>query len=123
MFKGFYPLLEKFLCTYLPKQKGCSGHTVTSYYSAISQYITWLSDTQKIDKSKVQVFDFTKERVLSWLSSVEEGGAAISTRNQRLAGTRSFLAFASEEEPVYMDTYLSVKKSKSKKAVSLRKIF
>lgn len=123
MFKGFYPLLEKFLCTYLPKQKGYSNHTVTSYYTAISQYVSWLADTLKVEKSKVQVFDFTKERVLAWLSSIEESGASVSTRNQRLAGTRSFLAFASDEEPVYMDTYLSVGKIKVKKGSKPSKDF
>ena len=123
MFKEFYPLLEEFLCTYLPKQKGCSGHTITSYYTAISQYISWLADTQKVNKSKVQMFDFTKERVLSWLTSIEENGASVSTRNQRLAGARSFLAFASEEEPIYMETYLSVEKIKIKKGCKSSKDF
>ena len=115
MFKGFYALLEKFLCTYLPMQKGCSLHTVTSYYTAISQYISWMAGSLGIEKSVIQVFDFTKERVLSWLTSIEENGGSVSTRNQRLAGLRSFLAFAAEEEPVYMDTYLLVAKIKVKK--------
>lgn len=123
MFKGFYSLLENFLCTYLPKQKGYSNHTVKSYYTSISQFISWLTDVKEIEKSKVQVFDFTKERVLSWLFSIEEGGASVSTRNQRLAGTRSFLAYASEEEPIYMETYLSVEKIKAKKACKPTKDF
>lgn len=115
MFKDFYPLLEKFLCTYLPKQKGCSRHTIISYYTAVSQYISWLSDTSSIKKSKIRVFDFTKEQVLSWLSNLEEKGGSVSTRNQRLAGIRSFLAFVAEEEPVYMDIFLSVGKIRVKK--------
>lgn len=123
MFKGFYPLLENFLCIYLPKQKGYSNHTITSYYAAISQYISWLGYVHHIEKSKVQVFDFTKERVLSWLLSIEENGSSVSTRNQRLAGTRSFLAYASEEEPIYMDTYLSVRNIKVKKGLKPSKDF
>jgi site-specific recombinase XerD len=123
MFKGFYPLLEKFLCIYLPKQRGCSSHTAMSYYAAICQYVSWLADTHNIDKNKMQVFDFTKERVLSWLSSIEDNGASVATRNQRLAGTRSFLSFASEEEPVYMETCLSVGKIKTKKGCKPSKDF
>ena len=123
MFRGFYPLLEQFLCTYLPKQKGSSSHTAKSYYTAICQFVSWLSDKHKIEKSKAQVFDFTKERVLSWLALIEENGASVSTRNQRLAGMRSFLAFAAEEEPVYMDTYLSIGKIKTKKGCKPSKDF
>ena len=123
MFKGFYPLLEYFLCTFLPKQRGCSDHTVISYYTAISQFISWMEETHKIAKSKVRVFDLTKERVLSWLAYIEENGASVSTRNQRLAGVRSFLAFASEEEPIYMDTCLTVGKIKTKKGCKPSKDF
>ena len=115
MFKGLYLLLEDFLCTYLPKHKGASEHTITSYYTAANQYVSWLSDAHGIEKSKAQVFDFTKERVLTWLASIEENGASVSTRNQRLAGLRSFLAFAADEETIYMETYLSVGKIKAKK--------
>ena len=123
MFKGFYPLLERFLCIYLPKQKVCSSHTAISYYTAICQYVSWLTDTMKVEKSKVQVFDFTKEMVLAWLSSIEENGVSVSTRNQRLAGVRSFLAYAAEEETVYMETYLSVGKIKVKKGCKPTKDF
>lgn len=115
MFKGFYPLLEQFLCIYLPKQRGCSCHTVISYYTSLSQYINWIAGKQGINKEKVQVSDFTKESILSWLSSIEAGGCSISTRNQRLAGIRSFLAYAADEEPVYMDIYIQVGKIRAKK--------
>ena len=59
--------------------------------------------------------DFTKERVLSWLSNIEANGCTISTRNQRLAGIRSFLAFAADEEPVYMDIFIPIGKIHVKK--------
>jgi len=61
------------------------------------------------------VSDFTKERVLSWLSNIEANGCTISTRNQRLAGIRSFLAFAADEEPVYMDIFIPIGKIHVKK--------
>lgn len=115
MFNEFYPLLEKFLCNYLPKQRGCSNHTVVSYYTSLSQYIAWLSETEGTKKDKIQMPDFTKERVLSWLSSIESGGCTVSTRNQRLAGIRSFLAYAADEESVYMDIFLQIEKIRTKK--------
>lgn len=115
MFKELYPLLEKFLCIYLPKQRGYSNHTVVSYYASLSQYISWLSETMGVKKEKIQVTDFTKSRVLSWLSCIEGNGCSTSIRNQRLAGIRSFLAFAADEEPVYMDAFLSVSRIRVKK--------
>ena len=48
MFKGLYLLLEDFLCTYLPKHKGASEHTIISYYTAANQYVSWLSDAHDI---------------------------------------------------------------------------
>jgi len=115
IFKNFYALLEEFLCTYLPKHKGYSNHTIVSYYTAVSQYVSWLADAVKIEKDKIQIFDFTKEQILLWLTNIEKNGGSVSTRNQRLAGIRSFLAFAAEEEIVYMDTFLSVGKIQTKK--------
>lgn len=123
MFKEFYALLEMYLCTYLPKQRGCSNHTVISYYTSLSQYIAWLSDTGEIKKEKIQISNFTKERVLSWLSSIETNGCTVSTRNQRLAGIRSFLAYAADEDPIYMDTYLQIEKIHMKKGNKPKKHF
>jgi site-specific recombinase XerD len=123
MFKEFYPLLEQFLCIYLPKQKGCSEHTIMSYYTAVCQFVIWLSNTADIKKSKISVFDFSKEQVLCWLSSIEDNGCSVSTRNQRLAGIRSFLSFAAEEEPVYMDICLLVGKIRIKKGPKSTKDF
>lgn len=96
---------------------------VVSYYTSLSQYITWLSDTEKTKKEKIQISDFTKERVLSWLNNIEANGCNASTRNQRLAGIRFFLAYVGKEEPVYMDTYLQIEKIHMKKKDKPKKDF
>jgi len=123
MFKSFYPLLEEFLCIYLPMERGYSPNTILSYYTSICQFTSWFSVNSSIDKQKITIFDFTKEHILRWLDNIEENGCSISTRNQRLAGINSFLSYVAEIESVYMDTHLSVKQIKVKKGSRPKKDF
>ena len=115
MSKGLYTLIEKFLCVYLPKHRGYSSHTIVSYHASLSSFLTWMVKTLGCKKEKIQVFDFKTERILLWLDEIENDGNSASTRNQRLAGIRSFLAFAAEEDIVYTETHINARKIKVKK--------
>ncbi|GAA0372972.1 tyrosine-type recombinase/integrase [Alkalibacterium sp. s-m-22] len=116
MSKSFYFLLEEFLCYYLPHQRGYSPNTIRSYYTTLCSIIYWMENNQNIPKELIEITDFTKSRVNKWLMSIEQSGSSISTRNQRLAGLRSFLSFVVEEEIIYQNVLLELNSIHVKKA-------
>lgn len=99
MFKEFYPLLEKFLSIYLPKQKGYSNHTVVFYYTAVSQYVLWLTETANIKKRKDPSVDFTKERVISWFHILKKAEVLSPPETSILLECALFLSLPLMKKP------------------------
>lgn len=122
--KEFYELLEDYVLIHLPKECGFPKSTITSYYTAIEQFVRWLEERHGIVTKSATMRHFNRNHVQEFLQYLEENKhCKTSTRNQRQAGIHSFLAYAADIEPLYMNTFLEVKKIKVKKAEKPEKVF
>lgn len=124
MNKTFPGMLEHYVVSYVKDEAGMSPDTLRAYYAAIEQYVIWLKDTRSIGIKDIDVTHFSKESIKSFLSYIEsERRVSVTTRNHRRAGLVAFLAFASEVNPVYANTYIDAKTIKNKKAPKPKKDF
>lgn len=86
--------IQYFFQSYLPKERGLSIHTIHSYRDTLKLLLKHLSE---LKKCKVQAVDFdelTAENVKSFLNSIEKNREnSVSTRNQRLAVIKTFVAY------------------------------
>lgn len=100
---SFADHLTNYLTVFLPGQQGLSENTILSYRDAFVLFLRFLRDSKgfKIEKISFDHLDkATVENYLSWLES--EKGAAVSTRNQRLAALKSFFRYLQTEAPEYL---------------------
>ena len=111
--------LTNFLAKYLPGERGLSTNTISSYKFAFVLFISFMEQQKKINVSKIELKDITKESVvefLNWLQSNRKCSAA--TRNVRLAALHSFFHFLQYQHPENMSEWqriLSIKEKKTKK--------
>jgi len=111
--------LTNFLAKYLPGERGLSTNTISSYKFAFVLFISFMEQQKKINVSKIELKDITKESIvefLDWLQSNRKCSAA--TRNVRLAALHSFFRFLQYQHPENMSEWqriLSIKEKKTKK--------
>jgi site-specific recombinase XerD len=92
---AFYKTVRDFLTDYLPMQKAYSPCTIKSYKETLSLLVKFIRDSNGVALEKINFARITRcnvEAFLSWLET--ERGCGVSTRNQRLAGVRSFVGYA-----------------------------
>ena len=113
--------LTNFLSKYLPGERGMSTHTICSYKFAFVLLITFMDQQKKINASKIELRDITRESVvgfLDWLQS--ERKCSTATRNVRLAAIHSFARFLQYQHPENINEWqriLSIKVKKAEKKV------
>lgn len=111
--------LTNFLSKYLPGERGMSANTISSYKFTFVLFISFMEQQKKINVSKIELKDITKESViefLDWLQSKRKCSDA--TRNVRLAALHSFFRFLQYHHPENLNEWqriLSIKVKKSKK--------
>ncbi|MBT2218053.1 tyrosine-type recombinase/integrase [Virgibacillus dakarensis] len=119
----FFKYVRSFLTVYLPRNKCYSFNTIKAYRDTINLLRLFLSDQKKIPFTEI-TFDMINHGLvyefLEWLQSSRN--CSISTRNQRLAGLKSFLHYCAIEEPsltaIYMDIQDITALRDTKKGVS-----
>lgn len=93
--ENLFRLIRDYLTVYLTDQKCCSPNTIKSYREALNQFFEFIVREKNIPLTDV-TFETINSRVivdyLSWLE--QERHCSVSTRNQRLAGIRSFFKYA-----------------------------
>ena len=113
--------LSKFFQSYLPGIRNVSGNTVLSYRDTFTKLLTYLRDSRCIAPDRVTFRDLGRDTVEDFLSYLEnEQGCSIATRNQRLAGLKSFFRYVEVERPDLLagcHEILSIKNKKSPKPV------
>lgn len=90
-----FRLIRDYLTVYLPDQRCCSPNTIKSYRETLNQLFDFVTAKKKISLIDVTFDTLNSQMIsdyLSWLEKVKCCGA--STRNQRLAGIRSFFKYA-----------------------------
>lgn len=95
----FFRMVRDFLLVYLPKNRCCSPHTVKSYRDTLQLLRTYLKEEKHLAFTQI-TFDYldhhTVREFLEWLGTTRHCSSA--TLNQRLAGLRSFLKYAAQED-------------------------
>lgn len=92
---NLFRLIRDYLTVYLPDQRCCSPNTIKSYRETLSQLFDYVTAEKKILLTDVTFEIINSQTIsdyLSWLENVNR--CSISTRNQRLAGIRSFFKYA-----------------------------
>lgn len=98
--------LTNFLAKYLPGERGLSTNTISSYKFTFVLFISFMEQQKKINVSKIELKDITKESVvefLAWLQLNRKCSAA--TGNVRLAGLHSFFRFLQYQHPENMSEW------------------
>jgi site-specific recombinase XerD len=93
---SFFKSVRAFLTIYLPRQRRLSANTVTSYKTALNQFVDFMVCECGKPITKITFDDFTAENVnayLDWLQESRKCGG--TTRNQRLMALRSFAYYSS----------------------------
>lgn len=94
------PLLEVWLRTRLPIERGASPHTVTAYSRGWTLLVEFAAGRLKVKPSDLTLEQFDADLVLAFLADLEstrKNGAR--TRNARLAAVRAFFRFVEHREP------------------------
>ena len=111
----FAILLETFFYKYLSVERGCSTNTVANYKDTFVSLFSFLSEERKLSPSKVKMEVFDSDLINSFLNWLEaEKRIAVSTRNNRLAGIKSFFRYVSLHEPAYLNRCNSILAIKAK---------
>ena len=115
----FSVLLNDFFVKYLAKSKGVSDNTSKNYRDTFVQLLLFLEEKKKIAPCKVNLDTLGYEMVnefLDWLES--ERNVSISTRNNRLAGIKSFFQYISRCRPERIAQCSEILSISAKKCVS-----
>jgi len=106
----FFSMTYEFLQLYLPKQCGRSPHTVEAYRDALSLFRRYTVNTLGISIGKFSFAECTRECVLGFMNYLSELKSKPSTRNQRLAALKSYLAFAADKDVTLQSNELEVRR-------------
>ena len=106
----FFSMTYEFLQLYLPKQCGRSLHTVEAYRDALSLFRRYVVNTLGISIGKFTFAECTRDCVLGFMKYLSELNSKPSTRNQRLAALKSYLAFAADKDITLQSNELEVKR-------------
>ena len=95
--------LKKYLQVYLPGIQGLSQNTIYSYRDAMTLFLRYCEEREKIKIDKFSLDHFNKDRVLRFLEYLESDlKYSISSRNQRLAAIHAFWQFLLREDVSYL---------------------
>lgn len=100
----------EFLQVYLPTQCGRSPHTVESYRDALSLFRRYVRDNLGVSIAKFTFADCTRECVLGFMNYLAELKSKPSTRNQRLAALKSYVAFAADKDITLQSNELELRR-------------
>lgn len=85
--------LSRYFTTYLAGQRNLSDNTIIAYRDTFSKFLRFFEE-QGIAPEKLSFKHITREKVEDFLTWLEVSqGCAISTRNHRLAGIKSFCKY------------------------------
>ncbi len=95
-------LLQGFFLQRMVQQRNLSGRTIESYRDAFRIYLRYLSDTQSLAASDVEILHFDRQYILGFITYLgEKRHNKAVTINNRLAAIRAFLTYVLEEAPEY----------------------
>lgn len=115
----FSVLLNDFFTKYLSRDRGLSENTAKNYRDTFIQFLQFMETNKKVRPKYIrfEMLDYnTVMDFLNWLE--DEKHVSISTRNNRLAGMKSFFQYVCKHEPVYLGQCSTILEIPAKKCES-----
>lgn len=113
-----FKLIRDFLTIFLPKQKALSFNTIKSYRLTLNLFLDYASTKLDISMQNLEFQYLSKELIESFLDWLEdEHKYCVASRNQRLAGLRSFYKYAAGRDTtliIYYQEILAIPKKRQK---------
>lgn len=106
----FFSMTYEFLELYLPKQCGRSLHTIEAYRDALSLFRRYVLHVLGVS---IGVFTFaqcSRASVMGFMDYLVSLGNKASTRNQRLAALKSYVAFAADKDVALQSKALVIRR-------------
>lgn len=114
---NFQKLVQDFFVKYLNHERGISDNTIKNYRDTFVQLFEYIRDEKHIQVSKIELEDIDNLLIIDFLSWLEnKKKISISTRNNRLAGIKSFFKYIGTHYPMYINQSTLILEIKSKKA-------
>lgn len=99
--------ISQFIYSYAPNHLTESEHTLKSYISTLSKYLTFLEDCKDYSISTIEKKCFERPMIEEWLRYMRnEEQLASETCNVRLGGLRTFLKYLGTRDIEYKYLYL-----------------
>jgi site-specific recombinase XerD len=97
---GFYRHLREWFTSFLPRQRGAAGNTITSCRQTWNMLLGYVAAHHHVPVEKVTFTMLDRATVTGFLDHTQATKSwTASTRNQRLACIRSFFTYAAAAEP------------------------
>ena len=111
--------LKEYFTIYLPKQRNCSTHTITSCKQTWNLFLKYMNSSLNIKLESISFNNITRQNVVNFLDTMEnQKNWTASTRNQRLACIRSFFKYVSTIEPLLVIYFNDLKGIPLKKDIN-----
>ena len=95
----FFTFARGYLRTYMPTIRGLSAKTIEAYRISLECFLTFLTDHEHIDRTKVSFDHFDRARLKAWLTWLcNDKHYATRTITLRLSAIKAFLAYAAAED-------------------------
>ncbi len=112
----FSKLVQEFLTSYIIGECNYSMNTKASYSTTFYLLLEFMNEDKNIKPNKIEIESITKEIIIQFLDWLETTrNVSISTRNQRLAGLKSFYKYVQINEPDLFNTCSQILSIKNKK--------
>lgn len=96
--------LRDFFADYLPRDRGMSPHTVTSYRDAFTLLLRFLSVSHRRGVVTLDFDDLTPDDIIAFLHHLEKSRSnSVATRNARLAAIHAFARFVATNHPEHLE--------------------
>ncbi|MCP4899433.1 MAG: tyrosine-type recombinase/integrase [bacterium] len=96
--------VQQFFRQYLTAQRGLSHNTILSYRDTLKLLLQFVARQTAKPPDKLTLEDFDANLVLAFLDHLEQTrGNCSQTRNNRLAGLRTFFRYVAGQEPTVME--------------------
>lgn len=114
-----FQLIQDYTQKYLPNERKLSSNTIRSYRFALASLLDFTKQQLCVPLYELTFEKISKDIVLQYLQSVEDGGCSANTRNQRLYAIQLFYKYAAREEldaVIYWDQIRKITPAKVKQS-------
>jgi site-specific recombinase XerD len=95
----FFSFARDFLHAYMPKTRGLSPKTVEAYRLSLECFLSYLAETERIERDRVSFDHFDRQHLKGWLTWMSgQRHYAPKTVALRLSAVKALLAYAAHED-------------------------